>query len=114
MLFGLSNMQLLAVGLVVLSLCLYKRHMSQIKNQEGSDFKMQAGYRKLSPFKHDVFKGFVAEILPILLLSNNPGELFNFNNPTGNIVSRAVIIFVYYLVFYHFVEPYIANQTTIF
>lgn len=111
---GLTQGQLIGVGLILVSWNLFQRHYEQRKQKASSEFKLQAGYSKLSPFKHDVFKAFTVEIIPILLLSNNASSLLDFSDPVNNIVSRAGLIFVYFLVFYHFVEPYIANRTPLF
>jgi len=111
---GMSQGQLLAVVSIGASWYLFQRHALQRQQNESSEFRLQAGYPKLSPFKHDVFKAFTVEIIPLLLLSANSSNLLDFSDPYNNVVSRAALIFVYYLVFYHFVEPYVANKTGLF
>ena len=110
----LTSGQLLGVGLVVLSAVLYVKHINEAKNREPSKFRLQAGYSRLSPFKHDVWKGLTAEIIPILLLSRNAESLLSFDNFFESLAGRIVLIFAYYLVFYHLVEPYIADETPVF
>lgn len=110
---GLSNGQMIGFVIVIISSYFYVYHKNNVNSKENK-FKLQAGYKNISPFKHDVYKTIVAELIPILLLSRNADDLINFDSFFDSFAGRLLIIFVYYLVFYHVVEPYIANRTNLF
>jgi hypothetical protein len=112
--FGLSSGQLLSAGLVLYSANLYMRHLRQMREGRPSMFQMQGGYKNLTPMKHDIIKTLVAELIPMLLLTANASQLFDFSDPVNNIVSKIALTSAYYMVFYHYVEPYLANATAPF
>lgn len=111
---GFSTSQLVGLGLVLCASKLYMNHQEKIKRSDSSSFKLFGGYPNVSAFKHDVFKVIVTDLIPILLLSNDVSSLFDTSNFFESILGRVVIVFSSYLVFYHLVEPYIANRTEIF
>ena len=94
---------LLAVGI---SLKLYLDHQNGL-----GKFNNNGNYPNVSPFKHDILKTLVADLLPILLLSKNVDSLFDFQgNLLESLIGKTLIIISYYLVYYHWIEPYFANE----
>ena len=111
---GFSLSQLVGVGLVLCSVRLYMSHQEKIKRGEASPFKLFGGYSNVSSFKHDVFKVIVTDVIPLILLTKDSSALFDMDNFFDSLIGRVVIVFSSYLVYYHLVEPYIANRTDIF
>jgi hypothetical protein len=112
----LSTTQLATVALILYSVKLFMDHQSNLQSPANQDpnFRLFGGYPNVSNFKHDVFKVVVTDIIPLLLITGNPDVLFSTDNFFESLPGRILIVFSSYLVFYHFVEPYIANQTRIF
>lgn len=109
-----STSQLVGLGLVLCASKLYMNHQEKIKRGEQSPFRLFGGYPNVSAFKHDVFKVIVTDLIPFILLTKDASSLFDTTNFFDSIIGRIVMVFSSYLVFYHLVEPYIANKTEIF
>lgn len=108
---GVNPFQSLGIVIIVIAAVYFHRHTTATAERRSTEFRFNQSYNRVSAFKHDVFKQLCAEIIPILLLSQNAHLLFNPIDLINNVIGRASIIFVYFLVFYHIVEPYVANKT---
>lgn len=83
-----------------------------IKNKTKDDkanpgiFSLQGSYKNISPFKHDVYKQWTCDILPLIIISIIPKNNLSFIESTfGSLLISALSYFVYY----HINEPYIVN-----
>lgn len=103
----MKNEQFIAGAILGIAIILYIRH----KTKPGS-FNNKGGYENISPLKHDIYKHFVLSLFPFLmqgLLSNGP--LWDSKDPLNSQMGNILIGAVAHIVYYHLVEPYIANKT---
>lgn len=99
--------QLVALVVVGVTAMLYLRHRSNpgLFNNEGA-------YDNVSPLKHDLIKQVTLDLVPLLIYGlASTGPLWNSNDPLNSKVGSIAVGLVAYVVYYHLVEPYVANRT---
>jgi hypothetical protein len=93
---------------------IYVLYTYNIKNKEDdalnadkNKFSNSNLYKNITPFKHDVFKQWTVDFLPLLLFQIIPKEdIPMFDTVMGKMVLSGLGFFM----FYHFNQPYIVNN----
>lgn len=72
-------------------------------------------YENVSPLKHDLFKQTTVNLVPVLLLTlilgiSSPTPIFSTEDFFGSVVGQTALQLLGYVLFYNFVQPYMANM----
>lgn len=100
--------QWIVLILVLISVKLFVDHRK--KNYVGV-YKPYNNYEQISYVKHDLFKIFVVQLIPLLVYGIASGDKFyDSSNPLNSWVGKTATILTGFFIFYELVQPYVLTK----
>lgn len=99
--------QIIALILVVVSAKLFFDHRRQ--GYQG-EYRPAGNYDNISAVKHDLFKAFVVELIPLLIYGLGTDKFFDMNRPLESWLGKTMVIVSGYFIFHELIQPYIVNK----
>ena len=100
--------KIIAVIMIIIAVKLFLDHRR--KGYEGK-YKPFGNYENITVVKHDLFKVFTAELLPLLVFGLASGEKFyNSSDPLNSWVGKTMVILSGYFVYHELVQPYLVSR----